>query len=307
MINNKKHEVQTLIDQANDQPDIKPRRMSFPFKRMKANLYFDDNSLKSSFIAALSATFPPGEAEFIASVRNYRDQIKDPKLQEQIRGFIGQEGHHSHQHKQVNETLSNLGWDAARLEHSFQRELDKRIHKFSNRFRLAMTVGMEHLTAILAEHILENPEKLAPMEPEARHLLYWHAVEEIEHKAVAFDVFMTCDGDQKYLRKILKIGRILFVLRISAYMIAMHWWARKFPGWREIKGFGSFLWGKDGVITSLKQPFRDYFKPGFHPWDHANQHLIDKWKNDFYHPEFDKGSEQYIKPDDGPAVQASPV
>ncbi|WP_419811944.1 metal-dependent hydrolase [Bacterioplanoides sp.] len=96
--------------------DIKPRRMSFPFETVKQRFFYKNNSVISVFGAALSSTFPPGEAEFIASVRLYRDQVTDEKLKQQIRGFIGQEGHHSHQHKRANEALKELGLDAVRLE-----------------------------------------------------------------------------------------------------------------------------------------------------------------------------------------------
>ncbi|CAM3838429.1 metal-dependent hydrolase [Parendozoicomonas haliclonae] len=272
---------------------IQPRRMVFPFKQMKAKRFFDNNALKSALVAALSSTFPPGEGEFIASVRNYRDQIQDPVLKEQIRGFIGQEGHHSHQHKQANRALKELGWDAERLEVGFQKELDRRAPKLKKRFRLAMTVGMEHVTAIMAQHLLNNPQVFDSLEPAARELLYWHAVEEIEHKAVAFDVFMLCDGDQKYLRRILRLATVLFAVRIGIYMVLLMKWGRMWPSWKEVKSFASFLWGKEGFMTAMKQPYKDYFKPGFHPWDHKNQHLVEKWETSIYNPKYDRASEQF--------------
>lgn len=274
--------------------DIKPRRMSFPFKDMRERFFYKGNSVISAFGAALSSTFPPGEAEFIASVRLYRDKVKDEKLQQQIRGFIGQEGHHSHQHKRANEVLSELGLDAVRLE----KHLEKDIQKFLKRkhakpkFRLAMTVGMEHITAIMAEFILNNPEVLEPMEDSAKELLYWHAVEEIEHKAVAFDVYMLCENDQKYLRRVLRLVTALFSIRIFFYIIALLWWSRTRPSWSELKGFYRFMWGKKGVVTNIRQPYRDYFKEGFHPWDHNNQQLVDKWKNEMYRPEHDLGAQK---------------
>lgn len=271
--------------------DIKPRRMSFPFKEMKNRFFFQGNSVISAFGAALSSTFPPGEAEFIASVRLYRDKVKDEQLLQQIRGFIGQEGHHSHQHKRANEALKELGMDAVRLE----KHLEKDIRKFTSRkyvtpkLRLAFTVGMEHVTAIMAEFLLNHPEVLEPMEESARELLYWHAVEEIEHKAVAFDVYMLCENDQKYLRRVLRLVTFMFSVRIFFYMIALLWWSRTLPGWKELKGFYRFLWGKKGIITNIRRPYRDYFKEGFHPWDHDNQALVDKWKKEMYRPEHDLG------------------
>ena len=272
--------------------EIKPRHMSFPFTEVKDKYFFGGNPLLTVFAGALSSTFPPGEAEFIESVRNYRDQVTDETLKQQIKGFIGQEGHHSHQHKQANVALKELGIDAVRLE----QHLEKDIKKFMRRkhatpkFRLAMTVGMEHLTAILAEHILTNPEILDGLDDTVKELLYWHAVEEIEHKAVAFDVYMLCENDQKYLRRILRLVSVLFSLRIACYMIALLFWARKMPSWKDVKGFWSFMFTKKkGLIRGIRSNYKDYFKEGFHPWDHANQELVDMWKEKMYRPEHDLG------------------
>ncbi len=273
--------------------EIKPRHMSFPFADdLKEPLFWANNSILSVFAGALSSTFPPGEAEFIESVRNYRDQVTDETLIKQIKGFIGQEGHHSYQHKRANQILKDLGIDAVRLE----KHLEKDIKKFTsrkqatNKFRLAMTVGMEHLTAIMAEHILTKPEVLADLNSTVQELLYWHAVEEIEHKAVAFDVFMTCENDQKYLRRVLRLTAFLFAARITCYMVALLIWARKKPSWKDLKGFGSFMFNKkNGLWPGIRKNYRDYFKPGFHPWDHANQDLVEMWKEKMYKPEHDLG------------------
>ena len=240
----------------------------------------------------LAEIFPPGESEFIESVRNYRDQVTDETLKQQIKGFIGQEGHHSHQHKQANIALTELGIDAVRLERHLERDLKKYTARkyVTPKFRLAMTVGMEHLTAIMAEHVLTTPESLGPLNETVQELLYWHAVEEIEHKAVAFDVFMLCENDQKYLRRVLRLVSFLFTVRIACYMVALLFWARKMPSWKDIKGFGSFMFNKKtGLIPGIRSNYKDYFKEGFHPWDHANQELVDMWKEKMYRPEHDVG------------------
>jgi len=262
--------------------EIKPRRMNFPFSNIKDRFFFAGNSLLSVFFGALSSTFPPGEAEFIASVRQYRDRITDPLLKEQIRGFIGQEGHHSHQHKLINEALRDLGIDAIKLEKHLERDLQRFTkRKYATpKFRLAMTVGMEHMTAIMAEFVLKNPQVLAPLEESVKDLLYWHAVEELEHKAVPFDVYMQMEGGRKYLRRVLKLATFMFNVRIALYMVALLWWARKFPSWSDIKGFRRFMYGDKGLLTNIRQPYRDFFKEDFHPWDHDNRDLIDKWQNE---------------------------
>lgn len=273
--------------------DIKPRRMNFPFKQTKRRFFFDDNSMKSVYWAALSATFPAGEKEFIDSVRLYKDKVDDPKLQEQVKGFIGQEGHHSGQHMQMNKQLRDLGLDAVRLEKHLERDIKKFIPTRPDRVRLALTVGMEHITAIMADHALNHPETFDGMDDTIRELLLWHAVEEIEHKAVAFDVFMTCEGDRKLLHKCLKLATRLFVIRISCYMVGLLWWSKTLPRWRHIKSFYRMLYSENGVITKIKAPYKDYFREDFHPWDHQNQSLVESWKKKFYNAENDRSSENY--------------
>jgi predicted metal-dependent hydrolase len=40
------------------------------------------------------------------------------------------------------------------------------------------------------------------------------------------------------------------------------------------------LFGKDGMITSIKAPFKDFYREDFHPEDHDNRELIEKWKKE---------------------------
>ena len=263
-----------------DKININPRRMSFPFEQMKAKYWFDNNSLLTSYFAALSAVFPPGEQNFIDSVRHYRGQIKDEALLEQIRGFIGQEGHHSHQHKIANKKLDELGLNASRIEAHLEGDIKKIVSKLSPQQQLASTVCMEHITAILAEYALTHPHMTEPMHPAVRELIMWHAVEEIEHKAVAFDVYQQCVGDDKLLRKAMVINTIEFVTRITCYQVAILYWDRKIPNLRDIKGAATFFFGKEGVYRKLAKPFKAFFREDFHPWDHDNAHLIERWKQE---------------------------
>ena len=53
-----------------------------------------------------------------------------------------------------------------------------------------MTAALEHFTATLAEMILSDPEARDMFGDETvKNLFLWHALEEAEHKAVAFDVY----------------------------------------------------------------------------------------------------------------------
>ena len=56
-------------------------------------------------------------------------------------------------------------------------------------------MALEHFTAILAHQLLANPKHLAGAEQEAADLWRWHAVEEIEHKGVAYDTWLHATRD----------------------------------------------------------------------------------------------------------------
>lgn len=272
---------------------VKPRRMEFPFSRIRQRYFFDDNLIKSAYMAALSATFPAGEGEFIKSVRAFQDDIDDPELKEQIRGFIGQEAHHSLQHKQFNIALSKLGFDAVRLEKLFEKELERIISKRTKAQRLAFTVCLEHQTAIMAEAVLNNEHIYQGMDPTFKSLMRWHAIEEVEHKSVAFDLYMATVGDRKLLHRVQRIATRLFAWRINRYTLKLIWWSKKLPSWREIVGYYQFIYGKNGLYALIKEDYEAFFKDDFHPWNIQNQHLIDEWREKEYQPEFDKNSEIY--------------
>ncbi|MEQ3761718.1 MAG: metal-dependent hydrolase [Alcanivorax sp.] len=273
-------------------PEIKPRHMSMPFENIDTPYFFNDNALLSAFFSALSSTFPAGEGEFIASVRLYRDKVQSDKLKDEIRGFIGQEGHHSRQHQRANEILRDLGFDAVKLDKDLEGYIKRHVENRSDKFRLGMTVCMEHLTAILAEHLLTYPETLESLAEPVQDLLYWHAVEEIEHKSVAFDTFMSIEGDQKYLRWCQVYATLFFFHRIGWYTIKLLWWQKKMPSWKDFKGFWRFMTGKKGMFTGVQKNYFDWFKVGFHPWDHDNADLIERWKTEFYREDQDIGAQK---------------
>jgi len=270
--------------------DVKPRRMAFAFDKVASRYFFDDNALKSAYIAALSATFPAGEGEFISSVRMFKDKVDDPVLQEQIKGFIGQEGQHSQQHRQFNVAIKNLGFDAVRLEKVFEKDMKRSLKARSKETRLAFTVCFEHQTAILANEFFTNPKVLQGMDEHFADLMRWHSIEEIEHKGVAFDLYMRTIGDRKLLHKAQRIATVLFSARVAKYMILLMWWSRTMPSWKDIKGYYKFMFAKGGLLRNLRKPYRDFFRNDFHPWDHQNQDLIDIWKREYYQEKQDKSS-----------------
>src|SRR5207244_3358365 len=69
---------------------------------------------------------------------------------------------------------------------------------------LAVTIALEHFTAIMADAMLTNDGVLEGADPRMAALWRWHAIEETEHKAVAFDVYKTvAPGFLGWLRRCL--------------------------------------------------------------------------------------------------------
>lgn len=147
-----------------------------------------DGSVAATHMAnSINLLFPAGERFFIRSVRHYLDRVS-PELQAQVKGFFGQEGRHANAHERLFDTLRQQGFDIDPILERYEYVAYGWIERLSPpAVNLACTAALEHFTAIMAADALETNE-LAEAHPELRRLLEWHAVEELEHKAVAFDV-----------------------------------------------------------------------------------------------------------------------
>ncbi len=192
------------------------RRIRFPFG--EGSKYFVNNDMVfSHFVANLSGAFPPGEELFIRSVRRFADEITDPVLKKRVAGFIGQESVHGQQHRALNEKLVEMGYPIAWWDSEKFVGWVKRIEEvLPPRIPLAVTAAAEHFTAVLAERVLGDEEIQAiPGELQIWNVLNWHAIEELEHKSVAFDVFQTVGGTEKVRRRVMAVMIPLLLLLLT--------------------------------------------------------------------------------------------
>ncbi|MCA2301919.1 metal-dependent hydrolase, partial [Mycobacterium avium] len=109
----------------------KARRVRFAMPAGTSRQHFVDGDLvMSHFVSTLSATFPEGEDFFIRSVRQYRDQVSDPDLQEAVKGFIAQEATHRHQHRLLNERLQAMGYPTDGIDRHIKKLVDRLEKRF---------------------------------------------------------------------------------------------------------------------------------------------------------------------------------
>lgn len=253
---------------------IRVRRMDYDMSGLR-RYWYKDNPWTTHFLNALSTTFPDGERFFIHSVRNFEKQITDPELQAQIRAFIGQEANHGKEHEAFNQALIDQHGLPLESKLKFMKSaLAWAKKKWSPREQLAMTAGFEHFTAILANMLLERQDVIADIPGVYSDMFLWHAVEETEHKAVAFDVYQAVDGDYWLRVRSMALATFFFMLVTLRMQHSLLKHDGKLGDWRSALGFAKFMLFKPGFLTRIIPQYLDYYRPGFHPWQHDNRHLI---------------------------------
>jgi len=261
---------------------IKPRRMQFNTADMKmAQFAIEDNSLISTFFYSLSAMFPEGERFFIHAVRHYQKSVSDPKMLADIRGFIGQEAHHGRCHEELNDAIEKLGIPMSMVSENMSARVNMLKNRFGPERQLALTVAMEHFTASLAEFILENPEVLDQAPATFRKMMIWHSVEEIEHKAVAFDLFRLQVNNEWMRRRVMVIAMVSLFARIAMFQVRILWKTKHLPSMKEWLGAVRFFWGKKGILRANALGVKKFFQRDFHPNDIDQSALIDGWEEKF--------------------------
>ena len=246
----------------------------------------DGDIVMSHVLAVLSSVFPDGEDYFVRSVEAAQARVTDPGLRRDVEGFIGQESMHGREHRVLNERLAEVGYPTRAIG-AYVRWLFRtreRIH--SQRLHLAFTAALEHYTATLAETLLTDPDARAQIGHDGvRYLLLWHALEESEHKAVAFDVYREVGGTEGMRLATMWLTHLLFVLETSVWTgisLALDRDARRHPS-RVVRSVWRLRQSPFTRAGPVRQLFQ-YTRRGFHPNDRDTRGLIDQWRAELFGP-----------------------
>ena len=264
---------------------VPTRRMDFEESMRDVPRHFarEGDLISGHVIAALSSVFPDGEDYFVRSVRHFRDQVADPALKRQVAGFIGQEAVHGREHRVFNDRLAELGYPTKRYEKVTRVGLRIRGRVAPAKANLAATAALEHFTATLAELVLTSEEirDLMGAEP-VRDLFVWHALEESEHKAVAFDVYRAVGGGERLRVWTMNFFRFGFVLGMSLAVAlsllgdrATYRKGNLRRSWRRLKS-------SPIVDPKLWAQLKDYNRPDFHPDDSDTTALVETWRAELF-------------------------
>lgn len=262
-----------------------PKEINAPLSPDTPRYWFDNHPFKTHFLNALSSSFPVGERFFIRSVRHFESRIHDPRLKEQVLQFVGQEGRHRVEHNHHIDLLVSQGYTGLKGFERFVQKLADFLNKHFPIYSLAATVSVEHLTAIFADQLLRHPERwIEPMHPDMRLLWQWHAVEETEHKAVAFDVYQQVFGSY-YIRVLAMIlESSAFLADIFVRTVYLLWKDKKLFNIRLWMQGIAFVWGYRGLFGSCVLEYFKFFLPGFHPWKNNNYALVQSFLAEYKKP-----------------------
>lgn len=265
--------------------EIHVRDMDFPFLKNQniPKFWFDNDPWITNWYNVLSGIFPDGERFFVFSVNHFRDDLTDPVLIEEVKKFSGQEVRHSRDHHLMNEEIEKQhGVPIKRVETLIRHALSFLRDNLSNKFQLAITVGLEHLTAIASDALyLREPELMTKERVFLADLLIWHGIEEVEHKAVAFDVYKSVGGGYFMRCFALLVSTFFFAGFLFIYHIFFIHKQKQLFNLKSVWRFLRYQFGFSGVIWRMLPSFLAYFLPGFHPWQHDNSDSIKEYVERF--------------------------
>ncbi|MBI3383857.1 metal-dependent hydrolase [Aquabacterium sp.] len=266
-------------------PIIPREKLDFGFDKNIPKYWFGGDAFKSRFFDALSVIFPPGEKFFMTSVRDFRDRVNDPKLLQDIKDFNRQEGQHTLVHNQYNEHLKDQGIDVDYLLNWLNKLLfDTYRSRYSREYTLGITSALEHFTALGAHALFDKRDVLKEADPKVRAMYAWHAIEEVEHKGVAYDVMV----DYAKVGYALRIWTLLHTTLIFPLVIFkfLNFMLKQdgFSWWQRVKLNAGGIWWllkPGGFVGPLYSHYFLYYKPGYHPWDETEQPGYEEWLQAF--------------------------
>ncbi|MFD6533965.1 metal-dependent hydrolase [Streptomyces sp. NPDC060184] len=256
---------------------LKPRNVSFDWERTPLH-WVPGDPFAAHTINVLHLLLPAGERWFIHVYRQVLPYIRDERLRADVIGFIGQEAVHSQAHDDVLPHLKRLGLDptpyTAQVDWFFEKLLGDRTlppgraREWWLKERVATIAAIEHYTAFLGDWIL-NADALdrRGADPTMLDLLRWHGAEEVEHRSVAFEVFLHVDGG--YRRRV-RTWATAFSALVFLWQRGVRFFVENdpdLPGGRA--SFREFhACGKEGTLPPAADILRsvpDYLSRRYHP------------------------------------------
>ncbi|SDQ31000.1 hypothetical protein SAMN05428982_0583 [Pseudoxanthomonas sp. CF385] len=244
---------------------ITPRRFVEALPHDVPKHWLPGNEVVSSLLNAYTVLVPANEAFYIRTLNACQSRIADPALRARCQAFIRQEAQHGVAHKRYWQNLDAQGY----AYRGFERVVDRVIFRTMDRWgplwlRASLVSCVEHINAYLGYEFLSQAI-LSEADPRVRDLMEWHFAEEIEHRAVAFDLLQAVAPRYAVRLAGALTTAALFYLLMTGLAIALL--AQDRLLWRRstlhqaVEHVGP---GHQMGRRTLRHLW-NYLKPGFHP------------------------------------------
>ena len=260
-----------MPDAIDTSPPLLVRKLEIDLQRGFGRHWHGGNAFRTQFFNALSMSFPVGEQFFIDAVRGALPLLPDTPghapLRATAQAFIGQEATHRHIHGLYNTQLERQGlpnhwqhWAQARID-----RMRTRWPQMDPRHALAATCALEHLTALLADGTLRHPAWLEGAEPDMALLWRWHAAEETEHRALAFDLYRAVRGSYRWRLRWYLLAWFHFGIDATRQTVLNLWHDGTLLQPRTWGQALRLFFGRHGLAWHGLRPALAYLRRGFHP------------------------------------------
>jgi predicted metal-dependent hydrolase len=266
---------------------IRPRRVRFGWDATP--LHWAGDPQTTHTLNVLHLLLPAGERWFVELYRQILPGVGDERLRADVKGFIGQEVTHSRAHAAVLDHLAAQDVDTTGytrwIDWMFDRLLGDRpfglgrpshgwLGRRWDRHRLGYIAAIEHLTAALGGWLLAagaydgdgGRGRAGDVDPVMLDMLRWHAAEEVEHRAVAFELYVDQGGT--YVERLVTAAGVVPALVLlwvggTAFLMRHDPTGPGRPTWRSFRRAG-----RAGTLPTLGELLRmvpRYLRPGHHP------------------------------------------
>ncbi len=243
---------------------VRPKQMNW--SQNLPRFWYGESVFVTHYFNAMSLMFPIGEKFFIDSLKRHFDHHEKSELTSSVKNFIAQESWHSKAHTDFNKFLADLNLPAVACEQRLARRAEDWKARHNSMEWLAATVCYEHMTTTMAREILLHQGNCKDMHPYFASLWRWHAMEELEHKAVAFDLYHKVHGG--YWLRTVMMAKIFHRMNVDIFMNLIDLLRADGKLWSPkiwLEGF-RFLFGfKFGIFWRTGYDTLTFFHPKFHP------------------------------------------
>lgn len=249
--------------------DFPVRPLKFELANRERNFVWSRSSPRfAMFLNAFMLHVPYFERYLVKAMRKAIPEIDDPELTHDMRRIIGQEANHARVFIDYFASMKERYPEVARFCAENDEYFGHKAKTESLKQMVGYTAGYETFTFLAGAIILQNYGKwMADSDATLKAVFVWHQVEEVEHGAVAFDVYQKLYGDCEWYRRWMVVTAVAHMVRET---LKAHVHMANVEGWmsnsfKATASISSCLWFLGRLAWNALPVLRKGYNPRRHP------------------------------------------